>query len=265
MVTFDKEMMKGAWKQLAVRLLFIPAILGLAGCGAATNRQPATDGGLSFFGTYGPPFNIPDSQSVNYPSDGTLIQGESVLDYKDTGYFIHRGERPYGTNETVKYLVAAGKALVERLPGTAVPLIRDLSQSGGGKISGHVSHQSGRDADVGYLALGNVQLQNFVDMDAANLDTVKSWVVIKALLLTNQVRYVFVDYELQKLLYVQAVAAGEPPGLLQQEFQYPRPVSEHAGIIRHWPNHKNHLHVRFLCPQGDGACMDPQVPSLIDP
>jgi hypothetical protein len=62
---------------------------------------------------------------------------------------------------------------------------------------------------------------------------------------TDAVRYVFVDYGLQRLLYEYAVEAGENPGWLATVFQYPSGSRAARGVIRHWRGHGNHFHVRF--------------------
>ena len=59
------------------------------------------------------------------------------------------------------------------------------------------------------------------------------------------VQMIFLDYDLQRRLYAWARARGTPDAALAFVLQYPRGASELAGLVRHWPNHTDHLHVRF--------------------
>ena len=57
--------------------------------------------------------------------------------------------------------------------------------------------------------------------------------------------YLFVDYELQHLLYEEARAMGATEVQLERWFQYPYGRRAARGIIRHWKGHDDHFHVRF--------------------
>ena len=56
---------------------------------------------------------------------------------------------------------------------------------------------------------------------------------------------IFLDYAVQKRLYDFAKARGTPDHALAFLFQYPAGNDAMTGLIRHWPNHANHFHVRF--------------------
>ena len=58
-------------------------------------------------------------------------------------------------------------------------------------------------------------------------------------------RYIFVDYSVQKLLYEYAKGKGVSEDTLSELFQYPRGKRASRGIIRHWKGHIDHFHVRF--------------------
>jgi len=53
------------------------------------------------------------------------------------------------------------------------------------------------------------------------------------------------DYALQRRLYLWAQKRGTPENDLEQLFQYPHGKDAQSGLIRHWPNHADHVHVRF--------------------
>ena len=74
------------------------------------------------------------------------------------------------------------------------------------------------------------------------------------MLLAGGAQMIFLDFNLQGLLYNWALANGESEDHLAWLFQYPHGRGASAGIVRHEPNHADHMHVRFRCPSGDTAC-----------
>ena len=65
---------------------------------------------------------------------------------------------------------------------------------------------------------------------------------------------IFIDYRLQARLYRYARRKGVSKAQLNRWIQYPRGKYEPAGVIRHFKNHEDHLHVRFVCPYSDLKC-----------
>ena len=65
---------------------------------------------------------------------------------------------------------------------------------------------------------------------------------------------IFIDYRLQAKLYRYAKRKGATKAQLDRWIQYPRGKYEPNGVIRHFPNHDDHLHVRFVCPYSDVNC-----------
>ena len=63
--------------------------------------------------------------------------------------------------------------------------------------------------------------------------------------LDDGVSIMFVDYAVQKRLYQWARKRGTPDADLEHLFQYPHGRDAQTGLIRHWPNHADHVHVRF--------------------
>lgn len=193
------------------------------------------------------------SVSVGSPTRGSLDNGRALP--KEGPGWVHRGARPYGTDETVLLLTWALAEVGRAFPGTAAIVIGDLSQDGGGRIRPHRSHQSGRDVDVGYYRADNQLTRGFEVVDDATLDAEKTWFLLERLLLTGLVQYVFIDRTLQALLFDAASDAGWPPEDLARLFHYPRTGHAGGAIIRHAPGHKNHFHIRFQCPSDDEECI----------
>ena len=65
---------------------------------------------------------------------------------------------------------------------------------------------------------------------------------------------IFLDFELQGLLYRHARRNGVSKRELDRIFQYPHGRWARTGVVRHLRGHDDHLHVRFRCPDGDATC-----------
>jgi murein endopeptidase len=193
------------------------------------------------------------SHSIGTANNGGLSGGHN-LGASGHGW-IQKGRNGFGTNETVQLLRWAVVETTKVFPGSVPVYIGDLSQDGGGVLSPHLSHQSGRDVDLGYFHVDNLPLRRFVDASSDNLDSEKSWFLLERLLLTGRVQYVFMDYRVQEWLFLQALDNGWNEADLKKLFQYPRGPRAHRGKIRHAPGHLNHFHVRFVCPEGDEECV----------
>ena len=190
------------------------------------------------------------SESSGSCNSGRLIDG---LHLPKTGIgYKHVGGSGYGTDETVAYLRFAAWSVAKAYPNTVPVIIGDLSDDGGGHLKPHRSHQSGRDADVGLYRTQNRPLRWFKTLPIEEIDLEKTWTFIEALLRTGAVQYIFIDTSIQTALYNEARARGFQPDELDRLFQSSK--RSRRALIRHVRGHKNHLHVRFLCPRGDEDC-----------
>jgi hypothetical protein len=161
-------------------------------------------------------------------------------------YVIKRPNLAYGTPRTIKLLGRVLDRYHRRASGGPKLHVGDLSQRGGGPLRGHVSHQHGTDVDIGLVLKGkDASVTRFVTGTDSNLDLRRTWALVHEFLRTGQVRYIFLDYALQKRLYKYALDHGVSKGQLDEWFQYPRGKGRGHGIVRHWKNHRDHIHVRF--------------------
>jgi murein endopeptidase len=197
------------------------------------------------------------TQSVGVPWDGELHHA-ARLPVGD-GYHIRRPARAFGTRTTVSFIERVIARVRARFPHEHVLAIGDLSASHGGHITMHHSHQSGRDADIGlfYKHKPAHYPASFVHASAKNLDCAATYALVRAFARTEHadggVQMMFLDYDVQGLLYRWARQHHVSEKVLDHIFQYPR--GKHAGgLVRHWPHHDNHLHVRFKCLHDDPAC-----------
>ena len=198
------------------------------------------------------------SQSIGSPWSGRL-QNATRLRLGDSAY-IRRPLRAYGTRTTVEHIRRAVDATLATFPKTHVLAIGDISAKDGGWISEHNSHRSGRDVDLGLFFKRKPAgyPASFASATADNLDRAATWALLANLLDTSGddggVQMIFLDFEVQGLLYHWAAANGVAARRLDRIFQYPHGRGSPAGVVRHEPHHDNHLHVRFRCAKADAGC-----------
>ncbi len=185
-------------------------------------------------------------------NSGRLFNGISME--CSPGLTVRNESRSYGTQRTIDMLQAAAADVQERWPDAPELVVGSLSLRQGGPMRPHRSHQSGRDADLTYYHRGNVELPDFRDMSAETFDAVKNWHFFKTLIDTGEVQFIFVDYELQAILYEYARSIGYTESDLEELLQYPRGRRGAGGIIRHARGHQNHFHIRFECGDLDQNC-----------
>jgi penicillin-insensitive murein endopeptidase len=204
------------------------------------------------------PRELARGQSVGAPWAGRL-QHATQLPPGD-GYHIRRPTRSFGTEATVELIERAIGDTLEQFPDAHVLAIGDLSAESGGPISEHRSHQSGRDVDIGLLYHEQPAGYpgGFVHADADNLDCAATFKLIESFLASASedggAQMIFLDFEVQGILYAWAQDHGVSERRLERIFQYPHGRGSGEGLVRHEPNHDNHLHVRFQCPNDDPAC-----------
>ena len=182
------------------------------------------------------------------PSNAKL-RGAERLPSGD-GYRIRRPQRAFGAPHVVEHIrdtIAVVRALY---PDVHTLAIGDLSSEHGGKLANHVSHQTGVDVDVGFYF--HSQPEGYPDKFVAansDLDLEATWALLTAFARTNQVEdgvhMIFLDYDVQARLHAWARKRGTPDDQLAALLQYPRGKDSLTGLVRHWPNHADHIHVRF--------------------
>jgi len=198
------------------------------------------------------------SEAVGRPQGGRLVNGEQLP--AGPGYYRRRPNRAWGTNETVSRLLKVIATVRRKHPRVHDLAVGDLSAKKGGSLPGHVSHQSGRDVDIGlyFARYPKPRPKGFVRVDKRNrMDLPAMWTLLTALVGRSKraahVEYVFLDRGVQGTIYEWAKKRGKPRKLLDRMFQYPAREGG-SGVIRHEPNHADHLHVRFRCPKRNPAC-----------
>ncbi len=202
-----------------------------------------------------------DSASVGYANSGALASGVRLAPSDSVRYLPGRTLH-YGTAELVGLINRVAREIYRRFH---VPVtVGDLSAHDGGPVGHHVSHQSGRDADIVFFVRDHgahdrpVQLDDLVSFDAAGespdhrlrFDTARNWSLLEDLFSDRQVRVerVFISSPLRARLLSWGRVHGTPAGVSRAAATLVQPA--------HVSPHDNHFHVRIGCPCGDRACRE---------
>jgi penicillin-insensitive murein DD-endopeptidase len=204
-------------------------------------------------------------QSIGAPNSGHLV-GAARL--KGSRYLKQREHaHSWGLPELVRMLNRAAIAVARKHP-RSVMLVGDLSGRTGGHIDGHGSHQTGRDADVGFYVMNSkgkpLPTKRFIafdgagnarDVPGAHFDDARNWTLVEALLKDEKagVRYLFITNALRARLLAQAAKKHASKELVERA----------AAAMMSPPEadqHDDHFHVRITCPESmRGACVEEAV------
>ena len=202
----------------------------------------------------------PTPHSVGRVNHGYLVGGKRLGD--GPGYRPRFPKTDFGLPHVVATLQRCAARVAHDHPGTADLLIGDLSRPAGGRFPPHVSHQSGRDADVGYYLAGNIQNTTLHRVRPSQIDFGKTWELLRCLITTDHVVRVFMDRHIQRAMarYLSRHHLVSDHDL-DRLFQVHGRLHRHA-LIWHAPGHDTHFHVRFACAKDDGPCQDRAIDTV---
>lgn len=180
-----------------------------------------------------PPVEWRESLAHGTPNGGSL-SGAVRLPQEGPGYYGYDpatqsppggAERQWGTAALVREVIELGVWWQAAFPAQPRLGIGDLSRPGGGSFTGpvvgHASHQNGLDADIRLVRRDGAE----GPVDASNYDRGLTQAVVDRL-----------------------VARGASLVLIGPSLDLTGP----PGVVVRWPNHDDHLHVRFPDPDGTG-------------
>lgn len=159
-------------------------------------------------------------------------------------WHVNNGRESFGTAETIAYLSHAINRVNQLYPNSPKLSIGDISTAKGGHFKPHLSHQSGRDVDLGFYYKDGSRWYSHADKE--NLDLERTWALVKFTITETDVEVIFLDRSLQKLMREHAAAMGEDEVWLEQVFG--GPGTNLRPMILHEPGHKTHLHIRYYNP-----------------
>jgi len=201
--------------------------------GETERARPATPPGrLAPLSPPEPGVRMLDSRSLGLPHRGRLAHGVRLPargEHFATWDPVRRRApnrwwRRYGNDYLIRMLLRVSRRHAATEPGALPVLVGDLSRPRGGSFGrrfgslGHSSHQNGLDMDVYYPRR---------DRRPAPPRTTRQ-----------------VDIRLAQRLVDLFVAAGAETVLVGPNL----PLKGPRGVVKPWPHHDNHLHVRILNP-----------------
>ncbi|HEX3696365.1 MAG TPA: penicillin-insensitive murein endopeptidase [Polyangia bacterium] len=188
--------------------------------------------------------------AVPLPLDGP---GYAVVDMARRRYFGHP--------RLVSFVRDLGATLENAKGGTM--LVGDLAQPRGGPMSsGHVSHQGGLDVDLSYQfdrpglspserdLIAKVSVVDpTTDRTLPNLWGPRQVALVRLAASDPRVARVFVAAAVKRELCRQSSTEAQRRWL---------------HLVRPWPGHEDHLHVRLHCPPDSPACVEQPPPPADD-
>jgi len=209
--------------------------------------------------------HIPAGRSLGSPTDGRLVGGARLDDapYLRVVPVYQAGDARWGLGALVILLEDAGRAVHKQYPD-AVMSVGHLSKQGGGDIDRHASHESGRDADVGFYIKSQTGRPLYSDhfvafkgdgtapsWPGAYFDDARNWAFVAALLADSHARitYIFVATPIRARLLAYAERIGAPLPLRTR-------ASELMAQPRGSLPHDDHFHVRIACPPDSRGCIE---------
>ncbi|HEY8429420.1 MAG TPA: penicillin-insensitive murein endopeptidase [Sandaracinaceae bacterium] len=192
------------------------------------------------------------AQVIGSPA-GACIVGAVRLPPEGVGYQAVElsRNRHYGHPDLVDYLVTLGRKVHEA--GLGILLVGDMSQPRGGPMSyGHVSHQGGLDVDLSYRLdvpplprerREGIEEISFVDPETGRVDP-RRWTDRQAEL----VRLAVSDPRVSRAFVDAAIKRD----LCERQWE----DRSWLRLVRVWPFHDDHVHVRLRCPEGSPECRD---------
>jgi penicillin-insensitive murein endopeptidase len=204
--------------------------------------------------------------SIGSPTRGKLRGGSRLFD--QTGLFVREPVRAnWGLPLLVSLLERSALHVRKRFPGSVL-LVGDLSHQYGGPIEGHRSHETGRDADIGFYFTDHKGKpktpSDFVRVAADGrvigqpellFDDPRNWALVQALLTDShaRVQHVFVAAILRARLLAYARRVGVYWSLQKR-----------AALALKQPtrglSHDDHFHVRIGCPPHQDMCLAEPAP-----
>ncbi len=201
--------------------------------------------------------------SIGVPHRGVLTASVD-LPRKGDGYrWLRDNDRHFATARFAHAIERAAAAVSTARPGGML-VVGDLSIQRGGQLLPHLSHRTGRDADlllyVTSLGGAPVESPGFVHVGADGLawdeahkrflrfDVERQWLLVKALVEDDDARiqWLFASRVVEAMLIEWALARGEPGETIlraQAIMLQPDP----GGV------HDDHMHVRTACTRTEMA------------
>ncbi len=180
------------------------------------------------------------SVSVGFVEEGRMINAMPFPEGE--AWTVVVPESCWTTQETADAITGAARQVRAWFPHGAPVRVGQVSSAEGGYLPPHISHQNGRDVDVGLFYPGPEPYR--IKERETVMDVAMNWAFAKAILMNGDVQFILLDKRVQKVLYDYALAQGENKQWLDSLF--------HAGprsMFFHARKHRDHFHVRLYNPR----------------
>jgi penicillin-insensitive murein endopeptidase len=204
-------------------------------------------------------------RSVGSPTEGHLVGGAHLDDapYLRVVPAYAAGDVRWGLEGLVAMLDHAARTVRKQFPD-AVMSVGHISRAGGGELDRHASHESGRDADVGFYVKNQagraIYAEHFVafkgdgtapSWPGAHFDDARNWTLVASLVGDGHARvsHIFVATPIRARLLAYAEKIGAPSSLRQRAAEV---MAQPRGALPH----DDHFHVRIMCPTAMEGCIE---------
>lgn len=195
--------------------------------------------------------------SIGMPHRGVLTESVQLPPEGDGYKWLRQDDRHHGVPRFVHAIERAARVVARERPG-AILGIGDLSQKRGGQLLPHLSHRTGRDADLllymTTLDGAPVESPGFIHVGPDGLawddkgkrflrfDVERQWILVKTLVEDPEARiqWVFANRNVEALLIQWARARGEPGDTIVRAMD--TMLEPHPG-----GPHDDHVHIRTAC------------------
>jgi LysM repeat protein len=195
-------------------------------------------------------FEVPQGAlSVGRPNRGRILNGVQL---PDSPLYARRTPRTlWGSSHSIGALMSAFAMFRYESGHQGEVIVNSMSLQHGRRFAPHKSHQSGRDVDVALPLLPGVVPT--ISPNADEVDWWATWALVRSLIRTNEVVYIFLDRPLQRRLYDAALSMGATPDELATILEIAQDHRKQS-IVRHAKGHDDHIHVRFRCAPYEERC-----------
>ena len=206
----------------------------------------------------GAPFSLM-SLTVGYPNDGFQLRAKKLKNSESLQVKESSKDNIYAHPALVLMLERSAREVARNEKGSLM-MVGDLSSRDGGPLAGHASHQSGRDADIGFYlrdAAGRpVVREHFTPFDpngksrwesGVYFDDYRNWVLLRSWVTDNRagIVHIFVSTGLRWRLLEYG----------RKDPRFARYVDDVAALLKQPTSrsvHDDHFHVRIACPNNLG-------------
>lgn len=196
------------------------------------------------------------SLSIGHPNAGSQVRAKRLRKSPYLVILEKSADRAYAHPSLVLMLQRSAKQVGKAFRGAKL-VVGDLSAKNGGPLSGHHSHQSGRDADIAFYARDAkgrvVQPEKFVaygadgkakDGSGLVFDDALNWALVESFAKDHRagLAYIFVSKPLRARLLAYA----------NRHERHKKHVDKVQALFVQPDNaepHDDHFHVRIRCPK----------------